>query len=314
MLKDKKLRLIITADDYAAMRCIDIGIQQALSKHRLSCVSAFCTYPHFEQSITELLQVEQQIGRKIPVGVHLSLTTGYAQNKKLANLWSDNTLAPNLYTTLGQLFKKLNSIEWTLIYDEFRLQIDRLISLGRKPDHLTHHMNVCGLHPKLFVLLTQVAKEYELAVRSPLQMSRLKLSHQLKAPITQKALSEFAKALPSIAKNPKWLKSINQMRDMDALNRYLVKKGVKSPNYLMDLFYGKANTGFISETLMHCANNSTVELMVHPAEYFNTEMIPEGLDANYMPFRKQELSTLLSDKFQQEILNNVRFLYSFSDL
>lgn len=153
-----KSRLIINADDFGLTAGINRAIIKLSERGVVSSTSVMTNMPFYQ----EILGIKDSVG----VGVHLNLTVGSPiQLKKNV---------PTLATTSGTFFSlkellariRQDAILKENVELEFCAQIERLLRLGVRPDHVNTHQSLLK-YPFFFAIVQSVAKKYGIpAVRS----------------------------------------------------------------------------------------------------------------------------------------------------
>lgn len=305
-------KLILTADDFGVLHSVDKAIIDCASEGLINCVSTFCTFPFFDQRIKPLVHLLKK-RKNLAIGVHLNLSVGRPLNEDELTLEylcdTDKQFNP-----INELLFKLDRIPNRVIYRELKAQILRLQNLIGTVDHLSHHMNVMNLHPRLFYILCELASEFDLAVRNPLPMSMDSALFRGLPPTIKRAFKQFFSSIPYLAERPKPLKQIAKMTKPKLLQKKVAKKLIPTSSYFCDLFYGKMDVQLIDQIFSTITPNASVEVMTHPGYYESTEMIPNGIDVSYMPKRFKELSTLRSNEFKKLILDKYPLKAGFGHL
>jgi chitin disaccharide deacetylase len=146
------MKLIVNADDFGYSTAINEGIIESHLNGIVTSATAMANMPGIEQATT-LSKKHPSLG----VGIHLVLTCGSPLHPHV----------PSLVDNEGsfQSLKNFNdNFHLDEIYEEWKLQIDRMISLGIHPTHLDSHHHVHA-HEGILPVSLQLAKEYGLPLR-----------------------------------------------------------------------------------------------------------------------------------------------------
>lgn len=284
--------VIVTADDYGAMRSIDKGILEAAKVGSVSCISTMSNFSRFELAMDDLNETIAKHSLNVGIGLHISLTAGYALTGSSSLTHSDGQ-----FFEANELLQKLNHIAIVDIENEIEEQITRLKAHVPSIDHISHHMNIMCLHPTLFEILIKMAKKYALAVRNPFSMSFNSTFKNGFPPIKKTIAKRVLNAVPSILKKPSLLPNLYTMSNTKKLLETIKEAGLTTTTHFCDLFYGQPSLEVLSKTFKLFRENEQTEIMTHPGYYERTEMIPNGIDPTYLSKRKRELSTLLDKNF-----------------
>jgi len=299
--------IIITADDYGAARNINEGIRIAVENHLVTDISALT---NFQESISSLKSISDNYPY-VGIGVHLNITTG----KPL----SDPAIIPSLvdsngnFFTIYELIPRLKKIPLKEIKTELIAQVQILADSGIRVNHLSDQYGILSLYPPCFDIMIQLAKDYNLPIRSPviasLQYPSLfphSLMRQEGYKIFKSVLVTHPGSLLSLAADFELNKPASRAAKLD-------KSGIKHPDLLIDYFYGNpsfSNLEYIFEKLPPGIN----ELVLHLGTSERQTEYPTGLDLGYMSTRELELQTISSCSLN-DILKNLKIeKISYSDI
>jgi len=302
-------RVIITADDYGAMRCIDRGILEAVKAGSVSCVSVMSNFDRFDMAMDDLDTVLFQNNESVGIGLHLNLTAG-------ASITRNNglTTTNGCFLNANTLLKKIDNLRLDQVEAEIEEQLNRLRTRVKKVDHISHHMNIMCLHPKFFELLIKIAKQHNLPVRNPHSMS-FDQSVKLGLPPIKRAIAKrLLSSVSTIIQKPSLLPTLVNMSDTKQLLGKLESEGIKTTSRFCDLFYGQPSFEILKNTFSHFKKNEHTEIMTRPGYFEHTEMIPNGIDPSYLAKRQRELSTLLHQNFHSLFDKNMVLTAGFSVL
>ncbi|MFT4971508.1 MAG: hypothetical protein ACI9JY_000707 [Saprospiraceae bacterium] len=291
-------KLIITADDYGYADHIDRGIIKAAKSNCLTSVSCFSNIPRtkLEAKIAELKAAKLDIG----IGMHLTISSGRPILSGLKSLITIQKRFPKYHFQKPSQYKfrKVNLGE---LERELRAQIEQLASIIglEKIDHLANHHNFLYFYPPFFEIFTDLAKEYDIPIRSPLNWSKSgKKYYYYKDgnPITKHAIGTAAlKAAP-------WKSLLIALRGVGkhSIEKCIKKckeKGIRHPYTFMDQIYGQPFLGDWREYWAAINEDEVVEQLHHLSDEFSDRDYknpPWGVNNKYFNGRSDELGTLTS--------------------
>jgi len=156
-----KKSLIINADDYGLTSAVSSGIREAHLKGILSSTTVMASGLTVDQDLPILLRECPEIG----IGVHLTLTTlnPILNPSSIASLVTE---AGKFYS-LKDILNRTTELSEEQLYSEWKVQIEKIISFGVKPDHLDSHHSACLFSEKTVAVMIKLAKEFQLPVRAP---------------------------------------------------------------------------------------------------------------------------------------------------
>lgn len=287
--------LIITADDYGASLNINNGIKQAAKEDLITTISALTNFPESLATLKSLSEEYPNIG----IGVHLNITTGKPV--------SDPFLVPTLvkadgnFYTINEILPHLRNISLDELRIELLAQIQQLSAYGIRIDHLSDQHGILSLYPPFFNIIIELAKEFNVPLRSPVIASMKYpgiFPHSFMKQEVYKRLKSFLLSNPGTAFS---YVTDFQFREINNRTRKLDREGVLYPDVLIDYFYGNptaTNLKYIMENLPPGIN----ELVLHLGTEERQNQYPCGLDVSYFPKRELELMTvskiLLNDYLQ----------------
>lgn len=168
-------KVIFTADDYGAIPAIDLGIIQAVKAGKINSVAAFSNHDHFEAKIKNL---QDQCSDKIfDIGCHLTISSGKpVSGRKIGLLTRRGTLS----FRRRKYFKKYTQMRRTRhtqqelndLHYELCKQVEQFHKLDIPITNLSCHHNTLFFFEDYHRLFFQVANEFELAVRSPINIPK----------------------------------------------------------------------------------------------------------------------------------------------
>lgn len=165
----KMIKLIINADDFGYTRAVNYGI---LDAHKLGIVTSttlMTNMPGAEHA-AKLAKENPTLG----VGVHLVLTCGKPLLKGHKTLVSENGDFKKI-----DFYKEDFYVDLEEIYNEWKAQIERFLSLGLVSTHLDshHHINSFG---NIYEVFLKLAKEYNLPIRNNIKKEIYDISKDFK--------------------------------------------------------------------------------------------------------------------------------------
>jgi predicted glycoside hydrolase/deacetylase ChbG (UPF0249 family) len=156
-------KLIVNADDFGRTASITHGILRAHQAGIVTSCTAMMNVPASGEALREAATACPELG----IGVHLNITHGrpLMPARQVPSLVDD-----------GDEFRHFNrneSLIASINPDELRAewgaQVDKMISLGIRPDHLDSHHHLAYLDISLFTVLLDVAAAFRLPIRFPPQ-------------------------------------------------------------------------------------------------------------------------------------------------
>jgi len=222
-------RLIINADDLGLTPGVTRGIIDAHLKGIVTSTSALMNSPQVAESLTAARKEAPDLG----IGVHMDLT------------WGSPLLpvdeVPTLVDGQGQFYKihqlsgYVNNFNLNEVRLEWQAQIEAFIATGRRPDHLDSHHHSSYSNQGLFMIMLELAQEYNLPIRFP-----------------SKPEGNF----PAI----------------DPLVKFLGQSPVRSPQSCITSFYGEAASMANLSKIIAMIPEGVSELMCHPG-YSDRELM-----------------------------------------
>lgn len=156
--------LIINADDLGMSYTINDAIFRALKAGLVRSTSLMVPWPAALNALQYLKQ-----NPEIPFGVHLSVINdnpGYRWKPLLPTEQVPSLVdAAGYFPTLDQMATFIAAARVDELEQEFRAQIEVVLSTGLKPTHLDWHCLHNGGRADILALTVALAKEYGLAVR-----------------------------------------------------------------------------------------------------------------------------------------------------
>jgi chitin disaccharide deacetylase len=289
--------LIITADDFGASKNINEGIEIAADKKAITAISVLT---NFIESLPELKQLSLD-HPDIGIGVHLNIITGrpVLDAVKVPSLVNSS----GRFYTINELLPKLESISPDDLKRELRAQITALTGNNINLDHLSDQDGILSLYGPFFDILTDLAKEFNVPLRTPFIAS-------VKYPelYPDSHLNQRGKQIAQrfALNNP--LRAIKLVKychapEMDRKVSRMDELGILHPDLLIDTFWGdpcQTNYLYIIEHLP----NGISEIILHVGTSTRQENYPSGLDLGYFENREKELA-VATDEHLKELFNNL---------
>ena len=185
-------KLIFTADDYGIVEAIDNGVCEAISEGWINSVEVFPNDPNkVQRSVQKLGQLDlgkfaqaqgiQESDAVINVGAHLTITSGYPLTK--------SRFFRQQKGSYSGAFRKWVEFERPKLKDRVQEILDLEIELRRQIEtlkaeadkyptlsfnHLTCHHNSLYYFEDYTATFYKIAKEYDMAVRTPIGRPKIK--------------------------------------------------------------------------------------------------------------------------------------------
>jgi chitin disaccharide deacetylase len=129
-------RLIVNADDFGYSEAVNRAIMSGFESSLLTSTSIMANMPGFDHAVG-LLRRNSFLQQK--VGLHLNLTEGFPLSRTLTDCpvfcSEDGRL---IYDRDRSLFR-LSRQEREAVYEELRMQLERVLTAGIRPVHLDSH-------------------------------------------------------------------------------------------------------------------------------------------------------------------------------
>ncbi len=155
-----KKALIVNADDLGLTDKVSLGIEKSYLQGIVSSASIMANTAGFSEGVQVALR-----NPGLGVGIHLNIIRGWplGDTEQIHPLLdNDGRFISNMFH-IGRLAANRDFLKAAEI--EYRLQIERVLDSGIKPDHLDfekHH----GIWKNLYQIGQNLAREYKLALRS----------------------------------------------------------------------------------------------------------------------------------------------------
>ena len=299
--------LIITADDFGASKNINEGIKFAADNKAITSISVLS---NFNESLPDLKKISVT-HPDICIGVHLNITTGkpVPGAEQVPSLVSANG---NFYT-IEKLLAKINSISVDDLRKELRAQILALEKYDIRLDFLSDHHGILSFYSPFFDIIIELAKEFDVPVRSPV-ISSVKYPGLFSNSKIRKRGRQTARRLIFTAPfKAISLIKYSRIREMEKKIEKLEKRGILHPNLLIECFWGDPTASNLLYILEHLPKG-TSEIILHLGTSTRQENYPSGLEVDYFKNRELELKTVTGD-YLKEYINwlNIRTI-GYSDI
>lgn len=289
--------LIITADDFGAADNINEGIKLAADKGVITSISVLS---NFTESLICLEQISES-HPEISIGVHLNITTG----KPLLSPDQIPTLVDESgdFYSLDLLIRRIACISKLELKKELEAQIAIFEKQDIRLDFLSDQNGVLSLFSPFYKIVTDLAKEYELTVRSPvLACAKYPLLFGNSGMRRKGSKLTF----PLIFSNPMLAVQFlyySRLKEMEKKAGILKDIGLEYPDLLVETFWGDPTLSNLTLILGHLPSGIS-EIIVHIGTNTRTGCYPVGLDENYFDNRERELKIILCDSLQKLIKYN----------
>jgi len=309
-------RIILTADDYGACNFIDDAIIKAILERKINSVAVFVTFPDSETRVKRLFALQKEEaakGNRFGIGLHFSLTAGWAVTRRPTTLSYPNGNDGLFRDAYNYPFNFVSRLE---MQEELGAQINLLRQwLGGSLDaidHVSNHHGVTYIDSDMFRSYAQVVDSHKIPMRSPLNWSVSGLKYK-----------DFDPLIPSIPLARQGIKLRWMDKLADALPArikervdYASQRNIKFPFCVNDTFYGQPfydNLDFLllqfNDPLLSNATNNCAEMMFHLGDYENSPHYPvpsekietDGIDQHYYGNRKLELRALRLFDFESAL-------------
>lgn len=149
-------KLIIHADDFGLSERTNLGILQLLEKRIVTSTSILSNAQSLEHGVRE--------GGDYDLGVHLAATLGRPLSSQTSTLTDTDGFFCDFSTFVGRYLR--GRLSYHELYQEWSMQIERVLDHGVAPSHLDSHHHVHCL-PKVRAIVEELAMRYGIrSVRS----------------------------------------------------------------------------------------------------------------------------------------------------
>lgn len=315
-------QLIITADDYGVCNEIDAGIIRAIKVGRINSVAAFVVHKGWEARLKKLIQLQEDTKNEkgqpsFGIGLHFSMTSGEPASGLKSSLVDTSNAELRFHLAKGYPFRDINPAD---IENELLMQLGRMATVMGgfdKIDSISNHHGVVYFHWDLFVAYANIAKRYNIPVRSPRSWYRF---YDAGSDHDGKILTPAVWQGIGLGylKKPQMLsKSFHNRRE-----NYLNQEGIPHPSLICDLIYGQGTlqniyqlltdfqddqkvkrklkiTKFAAEFMMHLYVNEG-DLMPDEKDIPNQSDL-HGINQDYFEGRNLEYRSIVDDALQEQL-------------
>jgi predicted glycoside hydrolase/deacetylase ChbG (UPF0249 family) len=272
--------LIVNADDYGRTSDVSRGIREA---HQHGIVTSTTVLINLPSSTADLFQATQE-APQLAIGLHLNLTLGFPilPAECIPSLVAQN----GHFLGRDLLFQRIRSINPEDVYAEWRAQIEFMLSVYKRPDHLDSHHHVALLSPEIWEVCLRLAREFNCPVRPPIPGDLT--STELEAFLPPSSI-EFA---------------------MESAVAQLGESGVPSPDLFLAGIFGEGATRARLNSRLRQPRAGISELMCHPG--YSSEILAGS--SGYSLQREHELQLLTEPELQESIHDAGWTLTSYGEL
>lgn len=260
------IRLIVNADDYGRSANVSRGIRDAYLHGILRSTTCMMNLP----SVINDIKIAQRETPELGMGVHLVLTAGrpLLPADKVPTL----TGPDGAFLKLDQLIAARARVDPAEAKAEWRAQIENFIAVtGFKPTHLDSHHHSSYFTPGLFQSMLELAREYDIAIRLPVEPE----ARDTLAGIPAELLQPVVEAAPRL---------LQQFRP-------------RHPDAFFASFYDASATKEELFRIFHSLEDGTFEVMAHPG-YSDPDLIA---GTSYAIQRDLELQILTDPETVAEV-------------
>lgn len=273
------IRLIVNADDYGRSANVSRGIRDSYKHGILRSTTCMMNLPTAVDDVKIALNETPDMG----MGVHLVLTAGspLLPADKVSSLVGPG----GTFHKLDKLIANRAQVDPTQVKAEWRAQIENFISAaGRKPTHLDSHHHSSYFTPEFFQAMLELAHEYGVAVRLPVEPE----ARETLAGIPAELLQPVAEHAP----------------------RLIAQYHPRHPDAFFASFYDDLATQEELNRIINSLTDGTFEVMAHPG-YSDPELI---VGTSYAVQRDRELAILTSAESIAAVKKRNIELISFAQL
>jgi predicted glycoside hydrolase/deacetylase ChbG (UPF0249 family) len=305
--------LILTADDFGYLNCIDKAIIELVAAGRISAVSAFGNVEIglLTSKIKRLVEANPNVG----VGVHLTISSHepVLQTKTVftQEINGRQQFCEPRQLNFNRILKQENELKL-----ELQAQINQLKTAlnGKQIDHISCHHNLFYFNKKLFKIYTELANENNLPIRTPQNCIKIKRF---------KGIKKLESILPAIALEGLKTMPIRHLIDiLRSVRNKTIKRqkatfsnlGLRTPDYFMINLYGNPKIEIAALTYQQMLEDDVCEQIMHVGlANAENEAVPVGINAQYFEGRTKEFNLLNSSDYGTLISTNQVVLGSYTD-
>ena len=273
------IRLIVNADDYGRSANVSRGIREAHLRGILTSTTCMMNMPSVVDDIKMALNETPSLG----LGVHLVVTAArpLLPAEKVATLTSPD----GAFFKLDRLIAQRAQVDPAQVKAEWRAQIEKFVAAaGRKPTHLDSHHHSSYFTPGLFQSMLELAKEYDAAIRLPVEPEARDTMAGIPAELLQ----------PVVDQAPRLLEQFQP----------------RHPDAFFASFYDDFATKEELFRILNSLGDGTFEIMTHPG-YSDLELVA---GTSYAVQRDRELEILTDAETLAEVKKRKIELIHFGEL
>jgi predicted glycoside hydrolase/deacetylase ChbG (UPF0249 family) len=302
-------QVIVTCDDYGSSEMVDQAIYQAIEQGVPLTVSSHVTFARSADAITRLHTDHPQI----PIGLHLSVTSG----SPVSTQWAQSPFVDEQgqFLTIDQIIPVVADIPPELWRAEITAQIARIVECTGTIDHISSQDNIALMYTPALEVLSQIAREHEIPLRSPLPVSQSILT-EYEFPIEEVAMGYVRSAAKNAPIRVAALRRYTTLASMMNNVEILKENGIPHPTYAAGGLYFSADLATIEAIIAAIPPGESAEIVFHLGLPDNDSPVPHGINAQYYHQRYRE-SELLREHMSeiQQILDRYEVkLIGFQDL
>ncbi|MEN8123356.1 MAG: ChbG/HpnK family deacetylase [Bacteroidota bacterium] len=286
--------LIITADDFGASKNINEGIKFAANNGAITAISVLS---NFEESLSDLKTISEK-HQEISIGVHLNIFTGIPliEAEQVPSLVDND----GVFYTVDNLLLKTSDVVIDELKKELREQILVFKKYNIKVSFLSDQCGVLSMYPPFFNVITELAKEFNIPVRSPVSASRKYPDLFSKCKLNKYGRKKVCKCICIAPFKAIKLLTYTRINEMEQKVQKLDELGILYPDVFIVNFWGNPTASNLIYILEHLPAG-TSELVLHFGNYIRDTNCPSGLDTDYFKNRECELTTVTSNYIKEYI-------------
>ncbi len=274
-------KFILNADDLAKSENHNRAIADGYKYGILKSTSIMANMPFYNDALWNVVRPNPNLG----VGVHLNLIEGKALNPELFMLCDEKGNFNNSYLKL--IINSTSKKFLSQIEKEFRSQIEKCIS-DFKPAHIDSHVHTHAI-PSIFELVCKLAVEYGI--------KQVRTQNEKFYFINDKKYDKKTYNINLI--------KVLLLKYFTLINKKTIKKyNLKTNDYILGVSYtSMMDSTTVLEGLKKFKNEDiTVEALIHPCLYEDTEIIDNHLE-EYLITKDEMLKDLIEKNLDFKIVN-----------
>lgn len=243
--------LIINADDLGMNDSITDGILSLWNNdNSVSSISATSIMPT-EVGFNNAIKQIKENDIKIPIGVHLSLSSGFpvSQVNHIPSIVSGNKFIFDDIET-NNVMTAIMSVNPKELEYEFEMQIIKCKESGINITHIDNHMYYIYMNPELFMIVIKLANKYNLPLRWPFAKNKDVINDFVKSKTISQEMADKVLNIYSKIKNELKLKTTDYYYQIPFHEEFEKKK-------------------ILFHNILNNIKNGTSELCIHPGFHDN---------------------------------------------